>query len=301
MPNGRRVAAQCAKTLTPVILELGGKDPMIICDDAHLEQAAHAALLGSFMASGQMCLAAERVIVFDRVHDAFVDRVVELARGLRQGAPLDGRTVDVGAMTMPGQVDIVERLVDDAVARGAQLRVGGKRAEGAGSYFQPTVLTGVTPEMAIAREETFGPVLSIFHVRDEEAAIALANSTQYGLGSTVFTTDAARARRIGDQLRAGSTVVNDFGMAYMANALPFGGVGGSGYGRLNGREGLRAMCNQKSVLSDRFPLHRPVKVYPVAGADFGLAKALIGVLYRRSLSARVAALVELGRQALRRE
>jgi acyl-CoA reductase-like NAD-dependent aldehyde dehydrogenase len=298
MPNGRRVAAQCAKTLTPVILELGGKDPMIVCDDAHLEQAAHAALLGTFMASGQMCLAAERVIVFDRVHDVFVERVVQLASGLRQGPPLAGRTVDVGAMTMPAQVDIVERLVNDAVARGAQVRLGGKRGDGPGSYFAPTVLTGVTPEMAIAREETFGPVLAIFRVPDEEAAIALANGTAYGLGSTLFTTDGARARRIGAQLRAGSTVVNDFGMAYMANALPFGGVGGSGYGRLNGREGIRAMCNQKSVLRDRFGLHRPIEVYPVGDGDFARAKAVIGLLYRRGLGQRAAALVELLRHML---
>ena len=301
MPNGRRVAAQCATTLTPVILELGGKDPMIVCDDANLEQAAHAALAGTFIASGQMCLAAERVIVFDRVHDAFVELVVKEAERLRQGPPLAGRPVDVGAMTMPAQVDIVEKLVADAVDKGARARVGGRRVNhGGGSFFAPTVLTGVTNDMKIAREETFGPVLSIFRVADEEAAVALANSTDYGLGSTVFSTDDARARRIADRLRAGSTVINDFGMAYMANALPFGGVGGSGYGRLNGREGIRAMCNQKSILRDRFPLHRPIKLYPVGEGDFQRARATVELLYRRSLGARVAALANLIKGALER-
>lgn len=301
MPNGKRVAAQCAQTLTPVILELGGKDAMIVCDDANLEQAAHAALLGSFMASGQMCLAAERVVVFDRVHDAFVARVTELASGLRQGPPLDGRTVDVGAMTMPAQVDIVEALVNDALAKGARAVVGGKRGDAPGSWFQPTVLVGVTPEMRIAREETFGPVLCVHRVADEEAAVRLANDCDYGLGSTVFTQSNARARRITARLRAGSTVVNDFGMAYMANALPFGGVGGSGYGRLNGREGLRAMCNQKSVLRDRFPLHRPVKLYPVSDGEYRRTRATLELLYRsgaRGLGARAAALVSLIKQTV---
>jgi acyl-CoA reductase-like NAD-dependent aldehyde dehydrogenase len=301
MPNGRRVAAQCAKTLTPVILELGGKDAMIVCDDAHLEQAVHAALAGTMISSGQMCLAAERVIVFARVHDELVERVVAEVGKLRQGPPLGDRPVDVGAMTMPHQVEIVERLVRDAVDKGASVRIGGQRADGlGGQYFMPTVLTGVTPEMAIAREETFGPVVCIFKVQDEDEAVRLANVTEYGLGSTVFTTSTARARRITAELRAGSTVVNDFGLAYMANALPFGGVGGSGYGRLNGREGLRAMCNQKSVLRDRFPLHRAIKLYPVQPGDYDRSRAVVELLYRRDLGKRAAALVSLVRHAFRR-
>jgi acyl-CoA reductase-like NAD-dependent aldehyde dehydrogenase len=299
MSNGRRVAAQCAKTLTPVILELGGKDPMIVCDDAELEQAVHAALAGVFISSGQMCLAAERILVFDRVYDKFVDRVAAEAGRLRQGAPLEegGAPVDVGAMTMPHQIDIVERLVEDAVKRGAKVRVGGKRGPSSGQFFQPTVLTDVTPEMAIAREETFGPVMCVFRVRDEQQALELANSTEYGLGSTVFTRSAARGRRFIDGLKAGSTIVNDFGLAYMANALPFGGVGGSGYGRLNGREGLRALCNQKSVLRDRFPIHRPIRLYPVKPTDYAKNKSVIDLIYRRGALRKLTALVEVVRQS----
>lgn len=301
MPNGRRVAAQCAKTLTPVILELGGKDPMIVCEDANLEQAVHAAFAGTFISSGQMCLAAERVIVVDKVYDRFVEMAVQLASQLRQGPPLAGGITDVGAMTMPHQADIVEGLVDDALARGARAAVGGKRdRSGKGTFFQPTVLTGVTPEMRIAREETFGPVLCIFRVADEEAAIALANSTEYGLGSTVFSTDHARARRIAARLRAGSTILNDFGLAYMANDLPFGGVGGSGHGRLNGREGIRGMCNQKSVMRDRFPIHQPIKLYPVGETDYARNRATIELLYRPGLVNRAKALVSLVGNALKR-
>jgi acyl-CoA reductase-like NAD-dependent aldehyde dehydrogenase len=301
MANGRRVMQQAAKTLTPVILELGGKDPMVICDDAALEQAVHAALAGTLISSGQMCLAAERLLVFDAVYNQFVDLLVEAVRAIKQGPPLAGEIVDVGAMTMPHQVEIVEHLVNDAIARGARALVGGKRAAGLrGHFFQPTVLVDVTPEMAIAREETFGPVMCVLRVRDEEEAIRIANDTEYGLGSTVFTRDRERGRRIAAQIVAGSTVVNDFGLAYMANALPFGGVRGSGFGRLNGREGLRAMCNVKSVLEDRFPLHRPVKLFPTKSGDFERGKATIELLYRRAPLARLRSALELLRRALHR-
>jgi acyl-CoA reductase-like NAD-dependent aldehyde dehydrogenase len=299
MANGRRVAAQCAKTLTPVILELGGKDPMIVCDDAAVEQAVHAALAGTFISSGQMCLAAERVLVFDAVYNQFVDYVVQAAAELRQGPPLAGELVDVGAMTMPHQVEIVERLVQDAVEKGARVRVGGKR--GKGQFFEPTVLTEVEPHMAIAREETFGPVLCVFRVQSEEEAIRIANDTEFGLGSSVFTQDAARGRRIAEQLVAGSTVVNDFGLAYLANALPFGGVRGSGYGRLNGREGIRAMCNVKAVMEDRFALHKPVKLYPVKDGDYQRARHTIEMLYSRSIMRRIESALALARGLFRRK
>jgi hypothetical protein len=135
--------------------------------------------------------------------------------------------------------------------------------------------------MAITREETFGPVLSILRVSGEAEAIRLANDSEYGLGSTVFTRDPERARRIAGALVAGSTVVNDFGLHYMANELPFGGVRGSGFGRLNGREGIRACTNIKAVLDDRLPLHRPVRLYPVGDGEYARARALVETLYRR--------------------
>lgn len=302
MANGRRVLAESAKTLTPVILELGGKDPMIVCDDADLERAVHAALAGTFIASGQMCLASERILVHEAVYDDFVARVVAIAEGLRQAPPLTGpEPVDVGAMTMPGQVDIVARLVDDAIAGGARARVGGRAREIAGGhFFEPTVLTDVDPSMKIAREETFGPVMSIFKVASDDEAIAIANAVDYGLGSTVFTRDTVRAHRIARQLRAGSTTINDFSMAYMANALPFGGVRGSGFGRLNGREGIRACCNIKSVLDDRLPFGQPARLYPVQAGDYEQAKAAIRVLYGAGARERARGASALVRAFLRR-
>ena len=285
MANGRRVLAESAKTLTPVVLELGGKDAMIICDDAHLEQAVHAALAGVFIASGQNCLAAERLIVQRGIYAPFVSRVTELVSALRQGDPCSG-PVDIGALTMPRQVEIIEALVADAISKGARLVVGGKRRPGAGHYFEPTVLAEVTGEMTIAQEETFGPVMCIMCVDDDDEALRVANATQYGLSATVMSTNPRRASRIASQLMTGGASVNDFGMTYMAQDLPFGGLRGSGFGRLNGREGLRAMTNARAILTDRFQLHRPARLYPVGESDYAIARSAIRAIYSRGIAAK---------------
>jgi acyl-CoA reductase-like NAD-dependent aldehyde dehydrogenase len=207
--------------------------------------------------------------------------------------------VDVGAMTMPGQVDIVERLVDDAVSRGARALVGGKRGAG-GQYFEPTVLVDVDHDMKIMREETFGPVIAIMRVRSEDEAIRLANDSAYGLSSSVFSRDRARAERIARQIVAGSTVINDFAMHYMAHELPFGGVRGSGFGRLNGPEGLHGMSNVKAVITDRLPLHAAVEMYPVRPGNYEQGKAILQVLYSTSLAGRARGLVDMGKALWKR-
>lgn len=295
MANGKRVLETSAKTLTPVILELGGKDPMIVCDDADLDQAAHAAVSAAFIASGQMCLAAERVLVFDAVHDAFVAKVQDITLRLRQGPPLTGKLVDVGAMTMPAQVEIVEALVSDAVAKGARLMAGGSRVKGKLTGFEPTVLCEVREDMRIMQEETFGPVLAIVRVENEAEAVRIANATEYGLSSSVFSKDHARAKRIADQLVAGSTCINDWALMYMVQDLPFGGVAGSGFGRLNGAEGLRAFTNIKAVIEDRLPIHRPIKLFPGRRYDYEITREGIRVLYGKGVGKKVEALVELGK------
>lgn len=298
MPNGRKVIAESAKTGVPVILELGGKDPMIVCDDAHLEEAVHAAMAGTFIAAGQNCMSSERILVMEGIHDRFVARVAELTRALRQGPPRGG-LVDVGAIVSPAQVAVIEALVDDAVARGATVLAGGKRAlPEVGQYFAPTVLTGATADMRILREETFGPVMVICKVAGEQEAIELANATEYGLNASVFSRDSARAKRIADRIEAGGTCINGFGLTYMAQALPFGGIKGSGFGRLNGREGLRACTTQKAVLADRLPVHAPLAVYPVKPNDYAVARALIQLLYRRGAAAKLRGLTALIRAAL---
>ena len=298
MANGRKVIEESAKSLTPVILELGGKDAFIVCDDANLEQAAHAAMAGVFIAAGQNCLAAERFIVFDSVYDAFVGRVKVLTEALRQGDPRGESRVDIGAMATPAQLRVVADLVDDAVRRGARVLVGGRRAlVEQGDYFAPTILVDVPKDARILSEETFGPVMVILRVKDEEEAIALANGTEYGLSATVMTTDAKRAERFAERIDSGGTSVNDFGFTYMAMDLPFGGVRGSGFGRLNGREGIRACCNQKAVLFDRLPVGAPSKLYPIGPFDYDLARETIRSLYGRGAVKKASAVTQLAKTA----
>ena len=293
--NGKKVMAAASETLTPVVLELGGKDPMIICDDADLDQAIGTAMLGVYTACGQMCVAAERLYVFDSIYDEFVRRVADRVRALRQGPPTEDRggDFDVGAMTMPRQLDIIERQVQDAVSKGAHVLVGGKRnATLKGQFFQPTVLIDVDHTMSIVREETFGPVMTVVRVRDEEEAIRLANDCAYGLGSSVFTRDARRAERIAGRISAGMTVVNDYGLAYMMQSAPFGGVRISGFGRINGKEGLRACCNEKTVVTDKLPFlpGQGMSFYPIKKATFPLLQNVISLIYGRGVPTKVKAL-----------
>jgi len=293
MANGRKVIAESAKTLVPVILELGGKDALVVCDDADVEMAAHAALNGAYIAAGQNCLAAERVLVMDGVHDAFVKRVTQLASELRQGAPLEEH-VDVGAMVTAQQAEIVEHLVADAVEKGATAVVGGARPDRRGHYFEPTVLTGVTSGMKIMHEETFGPVMVVARVKDDEDAVRVANETQYGLGCTVMSKDPRRAKALADRIDSGSASINDYGLTYMAQDLPFGGVKGSGYGRLNGREGLRACTNRKAVLEDRLPFgQQPAKLYPVAPGTYEKVRGTLRAIYGGGVKARLRGMKDL--------
>jgi acyl-CoA reductase-like NAD-dependent aldehyde dehydrogenase len=288
------------------VLELGGTDPMIICDDADLEQAAGTAMLGVFTACGQMCVAAERLYVFDAIYDRFVARVVERAGALRQGPPArdPGGRFDVGAMTMPRQLEIIERQIADAVAKGARVLVGGKRnAALGGQFFEPTVVVDCDHTMSLVRDETFGPVMTILRVKDEDEAIRLANDSRYGLGSSIFTKDRARADRMAKRISAGMVVANDYGIGYMIQAAPFGGLRTSGFGRINGREGLRACCNVKTVVTDRVPLHQATVFYPIRLSTFGLLDGAISLLYGGSLARRAKGLARIVRSglAIRRE
>ncbi len=282
VPNGRRILEGSVENLTPVVLELGGKDAFVVCEDAHLEQAVHAALAGVFISAGQSCMAAERVLVHERVYDDFVARVTHEAARLRLGSAVDGPAA-VGAIVSDEQLALIERLVDDAIERGARALTGGRRGPVSGRFFEPTVLVDVTPDMPIATEELFGPVMVVMRYATDEQAIAIANRTRFGLGSTVMSRSGARARRIAEALRVGSCTINDFGFTYMAQDLPFGGVDASGFGRLNGREGLRAMTNVKAILEDRLPLHLPAKVYPSDPKTYPLVREALRVLYQPTL------------------
>lgn len=299
---GKKVMQAAAHNLTPVVLELGGKDAFIICDDANLAETIPTAMKGAFFSCGQNCAGAERFFVQEAVYGDFVNQVAEVTKRMRQGPALGGGTIDCGAMCMPGLAEKVADLVGDAVQHGAKVLAGGHVVQhtGGGQFFAPTVLVNITPEMRIWREEVFGPVLAVVKFRTDAEAVALANDCPFGLGSTVFSSNKARANAIAHQLQAGMTSINDFGSTYMCQSLPFGGVKDSGFDRFAGIEGLRGLCVPKSVCQDRFPAWTqlktvipPILQYPVGDKSFQFACALVSLFYSPSLAGSIGGLKSL--------
>jgi acyl-CoA reductase-like NAD-dependent aldehyde dehydrogenase len=271
--TGRKVGETCGRNLIPCTLELGGKDPMLVCADADLERAAGGAVFGAFMNAGQYCSSTERVYVVESIADRFTDLVVEKARALKLGTEGD---FDLGPFISAPQIDTVERHVADAIAKGARVLCGGKRNEALGPYFyEPTVLVDVTQDMDIIREESFGPLLPIIRVANEEEGVRLANDTTYGLGANVWSRDKARAERIGRRMEAGSVCINDASVTYGALEVPFGGRKTSGVGSVNGPDGLRAYCYAQPIITDRFGLKAEQIWYPYTREKLeGMQKAL---------------------------
>ena len=252
------MAASASKSLTPLCVELGGKDAAIVLDDVkNLGKVASILLRGVFQSSGQNCIGIERIIACPQTYSKLVSLLEPRVRSLRPGSILeDGDGVDVGAMISDATFDRLERLIDDAVQHGARCLAGGKRfnhyLHPHGHYFSPTLLVDVTADMMISQEETFAPIMVLMKAQDMDEAIQLANSTEFGLGASVFGDDTKALEKVTTQLTTGMVSVNDFAV-YYAVQLPFGGVKGSGYGRFAGEEGLRSLCNTKAVCRDRFP------------------------------------------------
>jgi acyl-CoA reductase-like NAD-dependent aldehyde dehydrogenase len=279
--TGRKVMTRAAQTLTPVSLEMGGKDPMIVLSDADLERAANAAVYYSMLNTGQTCISIERVYVEAPVYDEFVARVTDKTRALRHGAPAGPGSVDVGSMTFGPQVDIVERHVEDARERGARVVVGGHREDRPGHWFEPTVLVDVDQDMAIMREETFGPTLPIMRVADADEAVRLANDSAYGLGASVFSGDVRRGEAIARRLESGSVCVNDALVNYYALELPMGGTKASGMGYRHGPGGIRKFTQHQALLISRFHLRRDVHMYPYRSRTSRLLQRGLRLLYGR--------------------
>jgi len=269
--TGRHVAKTCAERFIPFTLELGGKNPVIVCADADLDRAAAGAIVGNFFNAGQYCGGTERVYVVDSVADEFIAKVVERASKLRQNK--EGE-FDVGAIYWPRQLEIIEEQVNDAVSKGAKVLVGGRRNPDLdGLYFQPTVLTDVTDDMAVLRSETFGPVMSIVRVADEEEAIRRANDTSYGLTASVWTRDTRKGFEIARRIDAGNVDVNDFPQTYGSAEVPFGGRKHSGVGQVNGAAGLRGYCFAQPIQIDRFGGKQTEGQYPMSlSKDEGFQK-----------------------------
>jgi acyl-CoA reductase-like NAD-dependent aldehyde dehydrogenase len=246
---GRGVGEECARRMKGSVLELGGKDPMIVCADANISNAVSGCLWGGFANAGQTCSGIERVYVVEEVAERFVEGVVEGARRLRVGDPADYDT-EIGPMVSREQFELVRELVDDAVAGGATLHCGGPldvAAHQRGSFFAPAVLTGVTREMRIMREEIFGPVVPIVTVTSEDEAIALANDSQFGLGASVWTMNRAKGERIAERIQAGMVWINDHMFSHGACSCSWGGVKESGLGRSHSKFGLWECVNIKLV------------------------------------------------------
>jgi succinate-semialdehyde dehydrogenase/glutarate-semialdehyde dehydrogenase len=250
VPTGRKIGEACGRKLIPCTLELGGKDPMIVCADADLDRASKGCVFSALLNAGQVCVSTERVYVVDSVADEFTRKVVDHVRTLKLGKEGD---YDVGPMIWPKQLETVEHHVADALAKGARVLVGGKRDRGMGDlFYEPTVLADVTHEMLVMREETFGPIIPIQRVKDEAEAIRLANDSPYGLSATVWTRDNEKALRLSRQVDSGSVCVNDSCVTYGALEAPFGGMKSSGLNQMHGPNALKGFCFAKPVLLDRF-------------------------------------------------
>ncbi len=267
--TGRKVMGRAAETLTPVSLELGGKDPMIVLADADVDRAANAAAWGGMVNSGQLCISVERIYVEEPVYDEFVAKLTKEVNGLRQGP--DGRRPekDVGAMTSPNQSAVVEDHVNDALTNGARALTGGKKVDGSGDYFEPTVLVDVDHSMKVMRDETFGPVVGVMKVRDSEEALRLANDTRYGLAASVFG-EKDRAESLARRVEAGSVNVNDVIINMAAMGVPMGGWKQSGIGVRHGEYGIKKYCRPESIVVTRFGGKREPNWFPYTRSRRGL-------------------------------
>ncbi|HEX3362704.1 MAG TPA: aldehyde dehydrogenase family protein, partial [Solirubrobacterales bacterium] len=267
--TGRKVMARAAETLTPVSLELGGKDPMIVLADADIDRAANAAAWGGMFNSGQVCISVERIYVEEPAYDEFVAKLVKEVGGIRQGADDARNPKDMGAMTSPNQTAIVEGQVDDALAGGARALTGGKRVPGPGDYYEPTVLVDVDHSMKVMRDETFGPVVGVMKVRDAEEALRLANDTRYGLSGSVFG-ERSHAESVARRVECGAVNVNDVLINYFASDVPMGGWKESGIGYRHGAQGIRKFCRTESLVITRFAGKREPTWYPYTRGRRGL-------------------------------
>ncbi len=290
--TGRKVAAACGQRLIPCTMELGGKAPLVACEDCDVDRTANAIVWGGFANSGQACISVERVYAHEKVYQPLLDRVKARVAALRQGDP-SRDYVDVGAIIFPKQIDIARRHVDDALAKGARLVCGGKTLPGPGQFFEPTVLADCNHTMTVMREEIFGPVVPFMRVASDEEAIRLANESHLGLNAYVFSSSRSRARHVAERIEAGSVVVNDVMSNYATVEAPFGGIKQSGFGRVHGAEGLREMCHRKHVSYDRVaaPARDPYW-YPYTAKSFHWLQRGVRLLFGPgSLSKRIGEMI----------
>jgi succinate-semialdehyde dehydrogenase/glutarate-semialdehyde dehydrogenase len=288
--TGRRIAEACAGKLIPSVLELGGKDAMIVLADADLDVTSSAAIWGGYTNCGQACLSVERIYVEQSVAEKFIELCVEKTKKLRLGPPADP-SADVGPMIRPRQIEKVEQQLCDAEQRGARILTGGNRRPDLGpNFIEPAVVTQVDHSMTLMREETFGPVLAIRPVASVEEAVALANDSPFGLGASIWTRDAWRGTELASRIRAGSVMINDVASYYGISEAPHGGSGWSGWGRTHSRLGLLEMVQVKYVDADRLPLYAKPWWYGY-GEDFAAAAgSVVELMFAPNWTRRIGAM-----------
>ena len=275
VPTGRKVMAACAEYLTPVLLELGGKDVTIVAEDADVEKAATAVVWGGFFNGGQACVGIERVYVTEAVRDPFLAKVKEIADQVTTGL---GENDAYGPMIVPAQIDLVRRHVTDAIAAGATALVGGVDSIRA-PFVDPIILVDVPEDCSAVQEETFGPVIVINTVADVEEALTKANATKFGLGSSVFS--AKRGKEIAARLKAGGTTINSVLTFVGMPSVPFGGIGDSGFGRFHGDDGLREFAAPKATTTKRFQLGPDMQSFPRRPEDFEQVRKMVKFRYAK--------------------
>ncbi|NJC73382.1 aldehyde dehydrogenase family protein [Planosporangium thailandense] len=274
--TGKKVMAACAETLTPVLVECGGKDAMIVEADADLDAAVSACLWGGMTNAGQTCIGIERVYVAERVYDDFLGKLVERAAKLTVS---DGEDADFGPITMPGQIDVIRRHIDDAIARGGRAVLGGPDAVQP-PYVKPTILVDVPEDSVAVREETFGPTLTVTRVRDGDEAVERANASVYGLGGSVFSR--SRGMELARRLRSGMTAVNGALSFAGVPSLPFGGIGDSGFGRIHGEDGLREFARAKAITRRRMPSPLPAMSFDRSPKAVAMIARAVRLVHGRS-------------------
>jgi succinate-semialdehyde dehydrogenase/glutarate-semialdehyde dehydrogenase len=283
--TGRAIYKELAQKdkFTPVALELGGKDPFVILEDADLERASDATVWGGLVNSGQMCASVERVYVMESIAEEFTKMVVEKVKKLRQG-PQDGPDVDIGAIIFPRQMDVIDDHVKDALEKGARLLAGGGRNEdlAPGYYYQPTVLSNVNHSMKVMTEETFGPIIPIMVVKSEEEAIKLANDSVYGLTAGVWSQNPERAERVAKRIEAGTVAINDCGAnAFGFCEAPWFGVKESGFGAVHSKEGVRNFSKVKHIVTDRGWMRKEIHWFPNNAKNYSMLSRLVDILFSK--------------------
>jgi succinate-semialdehyde dehydrogenase/glutarate-semialdehyde dehydrogenase len=282
--TGRKLAESAARRFLPVVLELGGKDAMIVCSDASLERTVNGALWGAFNNCGQACASVERLYVVESIAEPFISAVVAKTKTLRTGAAGGKEGIEIGPLNNAKQLEIVAAHVEDAVARGAKVLTGGRRIESLPGYFyEPTVLVNVDHSMRIMREETFGPVMPIMVVENEEEAIRAANDSKFGLLASVWTKDTRRGKRIASQLEAGTILINDVLFTHGAAETPWLGIKESGSGVAHSKHGLREFVRMKHLNWDRFPIKSNPWWFPYSLKKHRTFKFLTKVLHKWGL------------------